>query len=172
MLLRNDVSILVILDLDISPFKPANFVTTAEWSDVVRDQSATVLSCCKDMLADHCILSILDIFSPCLQVIVDSKLFQQSTRFRSLNIEEIFSATSVSFLLLLVFIRSVGQNVVLKSPIIIMSQLSLLLHKSVTFSCIASKNFNFSLLCGHGACKLTIINELDLLLAITSVSNT
>ena len=124
MLLIKVVSILVIIVRLFICFCEVNFTTTAEWSDEVRDQSVLVLLCLSSRLSDHRILSSLDIFSPCLHVIELSNLLQQSFRLNSLNISVMFSATVSSHLVLFVLILSDDQKVVLKSPSIIISQLS------------------------------------------------
>ena len=155
-LLMKEVSILTILSLRRGWIWP-NLTITAQWSDCVYDQSVSVLISVVLSSSDHCILSSLDIFSPCLHVICSLAIVQQSTIDRSLKSPSILSAHLISVLDLIVPFLSPSRNVVLKSPIkITLASVYFSMNLSIS-NLTPAKKSTLSWLCAHGECMLARI---------------
>ena len=154
----NLVSSLVTLGL--RPILPLleRFTTTAAWSDSVYVQSVTVDLLSWTMFCDQYILSILDILSPCLQVMSVCLYSQQLVSIRSLKMSLISADILCSALEKAVLIRSFFLFTQLKSPsmIIFKSSTSFSWKKSI-FSRICLKKSILCWLCAHGAWRFIII---------------
>ena len=167
-LLINRVSILTILSWAFLALLPSLTMTT-QWSDCVYVQSVSTLRMFASSSDDHCILSSLDIFSPCLQVIwLRLSFSQQSIRFRSLKYEFILFAMFISAFDLIVPHLSLSLKVVLKSPLmIVLASGYLCLSLSISVL-IDLKKASLSLLWAQGEWILARINSVLFLFSRTS----